>query len=316
MTTLFSTPALALPGLSIASPLGFMAALGLLRVCAQDQGEDVALSWSDTCAQLHGITPERLQALLHTHMRGRSEAPEFNLPITLKDGSRGPLLHLREIPVADYRAAATAWRGNARALGFLAGFGTDAVVTEDGLVARNSLDFSSANQKLALEFRRLAVKLDPQAKRPAMPLAQRIRHALDGGPYEDQHAFGWDPSTLMTHAHEPKAPTASATPGQPLAIWLAVEALPLHPVWASSAQRAQTTGFLGNRAYVWPQWREPLRLAEVRLLRQRALPTLAQTPGVDALWMAEITSVGKFRFFQPAARTTSEHLLPQRFARA
>jgi hypothetical protein len=305
-----------LTGLSIASPIGFTAALGLLRVCNQDHGQAVELSWSATHARLHGVSGPALAELLAEHMRGRAAAREFNLEVTDMAGRRTPFLHLRSIPVANFRAAASAWRGDQRALGFLAGYGTDAVVNDEGCVSRSSFDFSSARQCLAQEFRLLAAQLDPSTKKPAVPLQERIRRALYGGPYEAQHSFGWDPATLLTHAHQAAAPTDSATPGQPLLIWLAVESLPLHPVVATASRYASSIGFAGRHGYVWPQWSSALTLPEVRLLRQRPPASLDQLIGVDAVWMSGITSVGKFRFFQPAARTASDRLQRTRFARA
>lgn len=302
-----------LTGLSIGSPIGCMAALGLLRVCAQDHGLDVRLSWSQSHARLHGIGAGPLAQLLAGHMRGRSAAPEFNFEASDEKGRRGPVMHLRSIAPADYRAAA-AFRGNERALGFLAGFATDAVVNDKGFVARTQLDFSSGQQKLAGEFRALAAALDPALPRPRLPLATRIERALFGGPYEVQHTFGWDPASLMAHAHLPAAPTDSATPGQPMAVWLAVEALPLHPVMPVAPRRARTAGFGVTRAYVWPQWSEPLTLAETALLRQRPVESLERLPGVSAVWASAVTSVGKYGFLRPAARTRSVAVAPQGFA--
>jgi hypothetical protein len=179
-----------LTGLLISSPIGFMAALGLLRVCAQDCGQDVGLSWSEGHARLHGISVGLLKQMLTQHMGGRSKAPEFNFEVLDEMGKRGPVMHLRTIKPSDYRAAAAAFRGNARALSFLAGFATDAVVTDKGFVARNRLDFSSGQQKLANEFRVLSAALDPALMRPKVPLATRIDRALFGGAYEEQHTFG------------------------------------------------------------------------------------------------------------------------------
>lgn len=297
-----------LTGLPIASPIGFMAALGLLRVCAQDHGLAVRLSWSAGHARLHGIAASPLAALLAEHMRNRSKAPEFNFEVEGEKGQRGPVMHLRCIRPEEFRAAVLSCEGDARALGFLAGFATDAVVNEKGYVARNKLDFSSGQQRLAGEFRALAAMLDPATARPAVPLATRIERALFGGPYEQQHTFGWDPASLMTHAHLRAAPSDSGddkTPGQPMTVWLAVEALPLHPVLAATPRHARTVGFEGSRAYVWPQWAEPLTLAEVALVRQRPVESLDKLPGVVAVWAAVVTSVGKYGFLRPGARTRS-----------
>lgn len=305
-----------LTGFSVASPIGFLAALGLLRVCSQDHGRDVRLSWSSSHARLHGLDAAALTCLLTEHMRGRSKAPEFNFQVLDDKGKRGPVMHLRGMTPADFRATAAVFRGNDRALGFLAGFGTDAVINDKGFVARTKFDFSSGQQKLAREFRSLAQALDPQAQRQKATLAMRIDRALFGGSYEEQHTFGWDPASLMTHAHLPSAPTDSTTPGQPMLVWLAVEALPLHPVVSVAPRRARTTGFTGTgtQAYVWPQWAEPLALAEVMLLRQRPVANLAQLPGVTAVWASSVTSVGKYGFLRPGARTHSNVSLSGGFA--
>ena len=305
-----------LTGMPISSPIGFMAALGLLRVCAQDCGRDVRLSWSLGHARLHGLTVGSLVQLLTDHMSGRSKAPEFNFEVSDEKGKRGPVMHLRSIVPADYRAAVAAFRGNDRALGFLAGFATDAVVNDKGFVARNKLDLSSGQQKLASEFRVLAASLDPALRRPKVALSTRIDRALFGGPYEEQHTFGWDPASLMTHAHLSAAPTDSVTPGQPMIVWLAVEALPLHPVVPVGPRRARTVGFAGTHAYIWPQWAEPLTISEVARLRQRPVESLEQLPGVSAVWASAVTNVGKYGFLRPGARTRSAVASPKGFALA
>ncbi|WP_157118954.1 type I-G CRISPR-associated protein, Cas3-extension family [Azohydromonas lata] len=309
-------PEVALTGVPIASPIGFMAALGLLRVCAQDHGRPVRLAWTPTHAVLHGVEASVLRELLAEHMRGRAEAPEFNFEATSEDGRRSPAQHIRTITPQDFRAAAAALCGNERALGFLAGFATDAVVNDKGFVARSRFDFTSGRQQLLHKIRQLGVELSPTRERPRVGLALRIERALSGGPYEDWHSLGWDPATLMTHAHQPMAPTDRAPPGQPMLVWLAIESLPLHPVVATGPRRAGTTGFAGSRAYVWPQWHEPLSLAEVRLLRQRPVGSLEQLPGVEGVWSSAVTSAGEYDVFQPAARTCSDALAVERFARA
>jgi hypothetical protein len=304
-----------LPGLPVASPIGFMAALGLLRVLAQDHGLPVRLSWPGACARLHGLGRAAVAETLVAHMAGRSRAPEFNFAVLGEGGRAVPVTHLRTLTPADYRAAASGFAGDPRALAFLAGYGTDAVVDDDGCIARTRLDFTSGQQKLMHELRALAAMLDPQAKRPALPLATRVERALFGGPYEQQSSFGWDASALRLHAHEPDPPAETPPPGQPMTVWLAAEALPLHPVLPIEPRRAQTAGFLQGRAYVWPQWRVPLSLPEVALMRQRPVASLDALPGVEAVWASAVTSVGKYGFLLPAARTPSVATLRERFAR-
>lgn len=313
-------PALDLTGLPVASPIGFMAALGLLRVLAQDQHLGVALSWREGRARLHGVQRDEVLAALESHMRGRSEAPELQFEVAGEVSAAGTpsdrvkVQHLRTLTPQDYRGAARTCRGDARALAFLAGYGTDAVVNDKGFISRTRFDFTSGQQRLVDELRKLAELLDPRARRPRRPFRVRAECALFGGPYEEQHTLGWDPAALMTHAHQPSAPSDSATPGQPMTVWLAAESLPLHPVLPVSARRAQTTGFALGRAYVWPEWQEPLTLPEVALLRSRPVDGLHGIPGVSAVWRSDVTSVGKYGFFRPAARTPSVEPLRSGFA--
>ncbi len=292
------SPCLELSGLQIASPQGFMAALGLLRVCVQDLGLDVRLSWSASYARLHGIDWSSLQEVLTTHMRGRSAAPEFNFPVTLENGSLAPVSKLSGIRPEDYRAAACSMRDNPRALDFIAAFATDAVLTQKGYAVRNRLDFSAGQQQFVPKIRSLADALDPTGS----DFETRLRNALFGGPYEDQHSFGWDPVAVRRHAYEAEAPTKSSPPSQPFCVWFAIESLPLHPVFPVSPSRAVTTGFSGNE-YVWPQWGEPLTLGEVRLLRQRPVDTLAELEGVLAIWRSAIASSGRYDTLSTAVRT-------------
>lgn len=305
---------LELTGLPASSPMGFMAAIGLLRVCARDHRQAVALSWNDSHARLHGMARADLVELLCGHMRGRWSAPEFNFQVTDDKGRRSTVGHLRQIRPADFRNAAEAMRDDARAASFLAGFGTDAVVNDEGFIARSRLDFSSGQQQFMDGIRKLGKSLDPDARRPAVPLTARIERSLFGGPYEEQHTFGWDPASLKVHAHQPEAPTDSATPGQPMTVWLAVEALPLHPVIPIAPRRAATAGVGAGKGYVWPLWSAALGIDAVELVRQRPVQTLDQLPGVTAIWMAAFTSVGKYTFMLPGARTPSDARLRGGFA--
>lgn len=295
---------LRLHGLAIASPIGFMAALGLMRVLSEDCGLNPRLGWKQGSAELSGIDAEALQCALLEHMQGRSKAPEFNFTVSVGSTSQ-PVAHLREIRPDEYRAAVQAMRDDARALGFMAGFGTDAVVNKNGFIARTAFDFSSARQKLANEFRLLAERLDPLNTLPkGQPSSGSLLHAaLYGGPYAEQHSFGWDPATLLIHAHQAQAPTDSPKPSHPWQVWLAVESLPWHPVLPIDAQKAQTLGWQGSQTYCWPEWSSPLDAAELRLLRSRPVGTLGDLNGVTAVWHSARTRSGKFGFFAPAART-------------
>jgi hypothetical protein len=307
-------PFLDLIALRIDSPQGFLSALGLLRVCAQDLRLDVRLSWVASHARLHGIDRPTLLDGISTHMRGRSMAPEFNFLVFQDDDSlAAPVSKLNCIRPEDYRTAANNMRDNPRALAFLAAFATDAIDSKSkpGFVTPNKLDFSAGQQKFVDKIRNLADELDPART----DFEARLRNALFGGPYEQikKLSFGWDPVAVRRHACEAAAPTDSDPPCQPFSIWFAIEALPLHPILPVSPHRAETTGFNRDH-YDWPQWSEPLTLEEVRLLRQRPVDKLRELEGVQAIWRSAITRSGKYLTLSAAERTPGYRPDPKKLA--
>ena len=158
-----------LPGLPAGSPISFMAALGLLRVLSEDCGLPVQLGWKNGHAVIGGDVPENLPALLAQQMKGRHQHLEFNWAETT-----------RKIPITQYRQACdnAEQKQDRRALAFLAGWGTDAVLDKDGFVRGTRLDLTSGQQKLIRDLRGLALELqDDTLARSAFTTA------LFGGDY-------------------------------------------------------------------------------------------------------------------------------------
>lgn len=271
-----------LPGLSGATPIGFLAALGLIRVLADDRHHDVRLSWQGSQPRLHGLAAEAILDELVAHMVGRGDALEF----TWADSPRG-------VSPVQYREAVARAQGDRRALAFLAGWGTDTVL-RDGTISSTRWDMTSGQQKLLQDFRKLAPKVTREA----------LEIALFGGPYTEQTSFGLDPVAVRFHAHEAKAPAKTAPPGKPGLVWLAFEAIPLHPVLPIGAGRAYTTGWRSGRdlGYVWPLWEAPLSLLEIALLRALPLQSLSRRPGVTQVWFSRYGMSGKYGMLLPAVR--------------
>lgn len=271
-----------LNGLAAGSPIGFLAALGMLRVLTSDRNHEVYLGWRDGHAIIEGIEPERAIEELTANMEGRAETPEFNWADTPR----------RNAPDV-YRKACEQMTNDHRALGFMAGWGTDAVLRND-FIAVTRLDMTSGQQKLLKDLRGLAGKITQG----------HFRSALLGGSYEGQSSFGLDPVATRSHAHEYKAPTKSKAPGKPGLVWLAFESIPLHPVIPISPNRSLTTGWRasGDAAYVWPVWDTMLTLEEVRLLRVLPVERLSNRSGVKEVWGSRYGSVGKYGMLRPALR--------------
>lgn len=271
-----------LRGIAAASPIGFLAALGLLRVLAYDRGLKVQLGWRDGHAIIDGIDQVTAIDKLMDNMADRSKSPEFNW-------ADSP----RKVTPEAYRDKCNEMADDIRALGFMAGWATDAVVRQ-GAVVVTRLDMTSGQQKLLRDLRVLAARITKE----------HFESALLGGDYEGQSSFGLDPIAVRSHAHESKAPTKSSPPGKPGLIWLAFESIPLHPVVPISATKAQTTGWKIGRdaAYVWPIWDALLSLGEVKLLRSLPIERLHDRPGVKEVWISLYGSSGKYGMLQPAWR--------------
>jgi len=182
-----------LKGLAAGSPIGFLAALGLLRVLTSDRNHEVYLGWRDGHAIIDGIEPERAIEELAANMVEREKAPEFNWSDTPR----------KNTPDA-YRKACDQMADDYRALGFMVGWGTDTVL-RDNFIAVTRMDMTSGQQKLLKDLRVLAGKVTQE----------HFRSALLGGKYEGQSSFGLDPVATRSHAHEYKAPTKSKAPGKP-----------------------------------------------------------------------------------------------------
>lgn len=274
---------LSLNGLTSTSPICFMAALGLLRVLTEDCGFDVQLGWKAGNAVMEGSNLETVLDALVEHMEGRGEAKEFNWA----DSSR-------KVTPDTYQEVCSDMVDDERALGFMAGWGSDAVL-RDGFISVTRMDMTSGRQKLIRDLRGLAGKIT----------REHFELALMGGPYGRQNSFGLDPVAVRSHAHESKAPTkVTPPPGKPGLIWLAFESIPLHPVIPIASNRSRTIGWRNypDISYVWPIWDNMLTLEEVRFLRSLPLDRLSKRPSVNEVWVSKYGSSGKYGMLLPAMR--------------
>ena len=274
-----------LKGLSYRSPIGYMAAIGMLRVLTQDRGLDVRLGWRDGHAVIDGIEPQLAIDELAANMVERSQSPEFNWADTPK-----------KISADVYRAACDQMKKDCRAIAFMAGWGTDAVLRRDGSISVSRIDMTAGNQKLLRDLRNLAPRIT----------RNHFVTALNGGNYEEQSSFGLDPVAVRTHAHEHEAPTKTARPGKPGLIWLAFESVPLHPTFPIAPNRAATAGWRwkqnGGSAYVWPVWTDHLTVEEVALIRMMPVELLSERPELVEIWSSRLGESGEYSCLLPAHR--------------
>lgn len=268
-----------LTGIPATTPIGFMAALGLMRVLGRDQLLPVSLGWRAGHAVLDGIEQDKLIDALVGSMAERCKAREFNWSAS----TRGVTPQL-------YRAtcAAAEAESDLRCLSFMAAFGTDAVVDKSGNLRSTRLDMSSGRQALVSDLRGLAKLLsNPELARAA------FQTAMFGGGYDaGQSSYGLDPATQRSHATESRSPTKSAPLGKRGWIWLFAESLPLHPVLPLGNNRAYPAGF--DNGYFWPVWRGQMTLEEIAALRLLPANGLRRLDGVLEIWKSAYFQIGKY----------------------
>lgn len=262
------------------TPIGFMAALGLLRMLPAD----TLLSWnpSTQVASLHGLQREAMLAHLLHHMTGRSASAELHLADDVRkfgvDTFRSAYEQADE-PLASWMRAW--WREDGKA----------------GNTTPTDLCLTGGPQRMIKMARELAHALDPERKTGADKFVRaKFEEALFGPwRYEDDYAsWGWDPATFRPGALTAAAPTGMKMAGVAAAYWLAWESQPLFPCIHGEG----TLGFQNRpRAWTWATWAEPLDLCAVRaLLRQ---PQEARAMG-GARYSSGIVFAGQIQYFEPA----------------
>jgi hypothetical protein len=266
-----------LPALRGMQSIGFMAAVGLLRIGPAG----CRLGWRlDTqTAFIEGVDQESLLDHLVTHMNGRSASPELHLADDV-----------RKYKLDDYRAACES--GAVDSVEWVRCWWRE---DGDGLVPTD-LCFTSGQQRFIRMARELAASLDPSANsKAASKVRGKFSEALFG-PWsyaDDAHSWGWDASTLRQGATTPEAPTGMPTEGVAGAYWLAWESQPLFPCVYGQG----TLGFEHKpRAWTWPTWAEPLGIAAVRALVRQ--PDEAVALGGNR-YRAGVTKAGHYSWFEP-----------------
>lgn len=254
-----------LHGLEGTNPLGFMAALGVQVVFAED-AEQPRLWWSEDVTQ-HAVVdgPFSMRRIADRAMEVFAEwkaAPAVNPART--DGSampKGDELKLAPEDIRDYleRARRDGQRG-ALAAALVAEGGLD----KQGVAKPSHLYFTAGQQKFLSMARRI--------------LAETTRaDLLVGleGPWAYASALPslmWDIADDRTYALAADDPGSQKKLTNPGPEGLALLGLSLHPVFADKEQTL-TQGCSGpwkTSSYSWPLWSKPAKLPVVRSLLAHA----------------------------------------------
>jgi len=304
---------LILKGADGANPLGFLAALGVLRTASRTWPESsprmgwvqYANGWRPVLALEIEMTEKGFVAALHNSLRQMEDHPAFGFADNLS------------VPAPTFRAetmtaAADAAPDDRRYADFLAAFGSDGVIDEKtGIVADTALrTMGGAGHQHFLGTMRQLVNDTEEA---------HIQKALfNDWRYDDpleKHTMRWDPADDVRHAlrwRKPSGDPARKTGG---GMWganrLAVEGLPLLPT-APRQRRLETTGFTRRKGHgetwTWPIWEPKISVDTVRSLLaldrlQEAKPNreLLKRMGIVEIFRCQRLTQGKFRNFAPAA---------------
>ncbi|GAA0827672.1 hypothetical protein ACFQVD_21580 [Streptosporangium amethystogenes subsp. fukuiense] len=275
MTT-FSTE---LPALDGRTPLGFLAALGLLRVCADVCRVPTALSFSDStaCAILHSPyeTAEEIADALRDVIESIPESavlPDGGAGFPPPSGSgKDPLRRSREEfhqLVANYTEAAETW---------LPSLVTDLALDQQGRCAITPFTAPSGQQKLRTFFEKSLAMVRGRPERLLEALVGWRRVEGFTGEYLDHRVLRSSSDDTEGRSRE------SGVPG---ATWLATMALPLLRI-TGDGQRVRTTLWHRRRSgpvMLWPLWRPALDVPAVRCLLEHPVfapvdhvPTVSST---------------------------------------
>ncbi len=291
-----SAEGILLPGLDGANPLGFLAALGTLRVLdekATREGTDpVKLSWRSDgtwCPVLHGVgNLEEIVLAVMEDLPTWADESALRLAYTkagdpAEPGQKGAVQDLKPPPALMRsfldRVAASAAKGERRSAQQVAAFGAPEVVDGNGNVKPTAFHFTAGQQ--------LFLKMVNDLLRGVEET--NVRDALIGPWLSESKlpSLSWDSTRgASLYAHRATNPSGEKRGSEPGANWLAFLGLAFFPVVARNG-RLQTTGIGGGWKtghFIWPLWTPPGSV--------RGISSLLAWPNLKHLSEAQRDAVG------------------------
>jgi len=251
-----------LRGLDGTNPLGYLAALGVLRVLSE-RGHDARLGWRLRDAWrpvlgLPGGSEQRLIEELTSDLEAwRRSAPELELSYEKTTKKTTQTIHELKPPPEVFQAFASAARaraieGSRRWADHAAGFAAahvDLGVDNSGQTKPTALHFMAGNQLFLAAVRSLVAELEEPDLEEGCFGPWRYDRELP--------VLRWDVlAGERDYALRASDPSGDKTTGIPGADWLAFRAMPYFPVMLRNG-RAATTGFEGSGkkyTFYWALW--------------------------------------------------------------
>ncbi|MCC7170915.1 MAG: hypothetical protein IT459_10735 [Planctomycetes bacterium] len=247
-----------LRGVDGSNPLGFMAALGLLRLAP-----GAKLGFSDDGsfrARVDGLTQGESEFATFISEDAKaaedSSAPwrfTYTKAATKKQGPQ-EVADLKPPPEDFRRFLATcveAWiLGNAEAAGYAAAYGTDVAVDGKDNTKPTAFHFTAAQQTFLGSVDAIRASVTPDWVKESL---------FDGHGEKPGSNLRWDPGSERNWALMANNPSGDGTLVDAPLEWLAFRALPFLPSFPRGS-RVVTTGVVGrgdDMMFTWPLWTVP-----------------------------------------------------------
>ena len=278
---------LLLSGLDGSNPLGFLAAVGTLRVLSEAFGNSIRLGWRNTRGSWkpllggHGESEQELCRAVLDSLKGASMAV-FQIGKENKSGKeyhKFPFPHDRLVQELEFHQS-EAVSSNRRNVDFLASFGTELYPD----MKKDEFQATYFRMVRSGDANRQGMLFYAKAIRENIDHRHVERVLFHDWDYQDEgYSLRWDPMEDQPYALRWRDPSRSSLadgPGTMLAAnSLAVEALRHFPTFVVGKQ-AHTTGFHQNERekprFVWPVWTPMIAMEPLRSLV--ALRDLHETP--------------------------------------
>ena len=255
-------------GLSGANPLGFLAAMGLLRLLRKQSRAARLCFLSDGSFNPFVEGVEGDIATLVADDAALAEGKKVWWLEYEKAGKNGVRVADIKAPPLVFReflaACVERWcKGDGEPAGYAAAFGTSVAVdkTKNKNTKPTALHFTAANQ----EFLRVV-----EGTRASVTQEWAARSLFDGHATRPGSNLRWDPASERNWALMPNNPNDEGTIVDAPLEWLAFLGLPLFPSFPCGS-RILTTGVSGRgeaMKMTWPLWSVPASLETARSLMQ------------------------------------------------
>jgi hypothetical protein len=288
-----------LRGLSGASPLGFMAALGCARLLS-DGNPEVRLAWEKYGTWrpvIIGFDTED-DLVEAVYQAAQNVNAHEDLSIILDDNITVSPEAFRKFSLV--AAMDPVWSP------FAAAFGCGALEDDKGRIQYTKLCFiTGSGHQNFLETMRLL-------RQRTTPIHLQRTLFIDMEPTDRGLSMRWDPGDAKEYALQWANPGPEGVQSSWGAYRLAIESLPFFPT-VPERKWLKTTGFVSKDEFQWPIWRDPIGIDAIRSLIAYDLDSKdmreVRDMGIEELMRSQRVRIGEganFKVsFRPATPVTS-----------